>query len=543
MSLNGTSSSIDALLCIEAGTLCDVNSIDQGLDGPCSTSRLGLGKGQSGGRLAKENNRVAARGVDTRTTTALFSQQPRSGPQQQHRLHHPRNAITTAMPAHRATATASIPAAAQSRKRPAASVAAPAKRARGSVAVGEKFTTIASVATAFGLSYSELGNRYLLPRADLTPTTYAVPARLPCLMRFMAAHVRHFDRACEAICRTLVDLVLTESLIVLTGGMAEPDAQNAHDAHHTSSVPTLHSSPPAAPAGPPHSRLAPAVLVTGEVTIRWHNPATSTEYTGRADYAVGITAAVVSAATAAATATPETAPYTAFMLLAEAKHAQNVDAAESQLAAYLAILHSHRREVQKTFLNPQISAAVYGFATDGLRYTFMMIDSAGTIKCAERMQLRDEQDARLIVGAVVRILEMELAQREALVRKSRQSSRVSSGASAVSSRGDVLLPADTDGAAMTYPSTTIVDSSQQGSLSGEEMANVAMMELLEAHGMVDEPAVLISKSPYTMPCTSGTIDAPFATDGRSDINDGDKAEDIDHFSDDTAYGDFDEDTS
>ena len=62
------------------------------------------------------------------------------------------------------------------------------------------------------------------------------------------------------------------------------------------------------------------------------------------------------------------------------------------------------------------------------------------------------------------------------------------------------------------------------------MADLARLELLEAHGMVDKLAVLISSSPYTIPCPSEPIEP---TDGHEE-------NDIDCYSDDTACANFDE---
>ncbi|KAI5784113.1 hypothetical protein DFH27DRAFT_577287 [Peziza echinospora] len=324
------------------------------------------------------------------------------------------------------------------------------------IALGS-FKLVSDVAQAFGLSYSDIGTKHLLELGELQPVAHAVPAQLPCLMRAVTGHCTYFHRGSEAICRTLVDLVLMESLFILNGG----PHSHTHGSTHTQ------TSPPLSPAPPPPAdacTLARALVVNGGVAIRWTDPVTGTAYAGLADYSVGIAAP--------APANPATHRYSALLLLAEAKHANNVDAAEAQLAAYLAVLHKHRAaERRRTQAHSPLATAtvtaVHGFATDGLRYTFMTVDAAGTVRCSNRMQLRVEADARAIVGAVVGVLERELRLREDVLRRSRPSSRASSGGRSVAVSAAVSAEA----------------------APPAEDASLLAVELLEASGMIDDAPV------------------------------------------------------
>lgn len=96
---------------------------------------------------------------------------------------------------------------------PPATATAPAKRACTTRAV-TSFTSTAQVAAAFGLDYAPLGSAYRFrlgrPKSQLSLTrTYH------CLMRIITSHTKNFDRSSEAICRTAVDLLLNECLIIL----------------------------------------------------------------------------------------------------------------------------------------------------------------------------------------------------------------------------------------------------------------------------------------------------------------------------------------
>ncbi|KAI5792976.1 hypothetical protein DFH27DRAFT_630496 [Peziza echinospora] len=60
-----------------------------------------------------------------------------------------------------------------------------------------------------------LASKHILSASDLQPSAYAVPPRLPRLMRTVAGHCAYFHSDSEAICRTLVGLVFMESLFIL----------------------------------------------------------------------------------------------------------------------------------------------------------------------------------------------------------------------------------------------------------------------------------------------------------------------------------------
>ncbi|KAI5780752.1 hypothetical protein DFH27DRAFT_335359 [Peziza echinospora] len=303
---------------------------------------------------------------------------------------------------------------------PAKRKRAPLEPSRNSVAVSS-FTSVKSVASAFGLAYAPLDPRHLM---RLAQPAHPVPARLPCLMRAITTHALNFDRRSEAICRTTVDMVLNECLVILKDQDA---ACGLHSPHA-----------PAAEAAPRPSPFAQEVLVNGEVAISYYDSATATGYVGRVDYSVGLFAKapqhkVVRTHGAPPATTAVTYPYSSCILLAEAKKSQDVDSAETQLCAYLAILRANRIAMQAQ-ANPHITASVYGLATDGLKYTFMSIDAAGTVRVAKTLHLVEESDAREIVSALIAVLEGELVRREQSLLRSRPSSRVTSGESDVGER-------------------------------------------------------------------------------------------------------------
>ncbi|KAI5781368.1 hypothetical protein DFH27DRAFT_616873 [Peziza echinospora] len=402
-------------------------------------------------------------------------------------------------PGHAASSPASLPATPPSitgRKRKAvpSSPAAPPRK-RNLVALGS-FRSIAQVAATFSLQYFPVGPAHRLRIEDLLARQCAVPQRLLCLMRILTAHVYHFDRRCEAVCRTLVDLVPTESLIALrtATGAAPADALHSHSHGPDAAQPRNDAPAPATPPPCP-SALARAIVVSGAVGLRLHSPALSAEYTGIVDYCIGISAAPhggtphLSGPLVAAGA-PAAAPYSAFIFLAEAKNEQDIGKAEAQLCAYLAVLRAHRIEAQHASRSPHPALAVHGFATDGLKYTFMSIDDAGAVRRSRQYGLMEESDACEIVGAVVGILERELAQRQEQVRRSRPGSRVPSGTS------DIGVGA----------------RQQAGGAGGSHVVDVGIEEWVEANVMLDAGLLALVPSPDLVACDGAEGDVVEAVD-------------------------------
>lgn len=96
---------------------------------------------------------------------------------------------------------------------PHATATAPAKRACTTRAI-TSFTSTAQVAAAFGLDYAPLGSAYRF-RLGRPKSRLSLPRTYHCLMRIITSHTKNFDRSSEAICRTAVDLLLNECLIIL----------------------------------------------------------------------------------------------------------------------------------------------------------------------------------------------------------------------------------------------------------------------------------------------------------------------------------------
>ncbi|KAF8421854.1 hypothetical protein EV426DRAFT_608194 [Tirmania nivea] len=289
------------------------------------------------------------------------------------------------------------------------------KRPRTVKEIGS-FRLPADVARAFCLQYSPYGGKY-----RFTPPTPSVliPTILPHLTQFIEAYIWNFDRGSESTCRAPIDVLLNQCLVLLKGQMFD-----SHTGQLIQQGDTDDESP--APTTGPNP-FAHSVVVHGEVLLDWTNPDTTESYAGRIDYALGVThpsATFPPKAISPVTVSNKSPriPYQSYLLIVEAKRTQDVESAVGQLFGYLAILFKQRKAY--------LSRDIYGIATDGLLYDFLMISSKGVMKRADRIDLGAGPEAmRKMVTAVVAILQQEACVLEGIVQRkvSPPASRVVSG--------------------------------------------------------------------------------------------------------------------
>lgn len=78
------------------------------------------------------------------------------------------------------------------------------------------FTNTMEVAAAFRLDHALFGPEYTFELGKpKNLSQLELPQTYRCLMRMITSHTANFDRSSEAICRTPVDLMLNECLIIL----------------------------------------------------------------------------------------------------------------------------------------------------------------------------------------------------------------------------------------------------------------------------------------------------------------------------------------
>lgn len=98
--------------------------------------------------------------------------------------------------------------------------------------------------------------------------------------------------------------------------------------------------------------------------------------------------------------TPRTRPYYSCLLIVEAKRDGRVDDARGQLLGYMACVHAQRQ------LTKRRDTDVYGIATDGYKYEFVVIDHAGVVSISERVDITiDVNKIKRVLASIIYILE------------------------------------------------------------------------------------------------------------------------------------------
>ncbi|KAF8422269.1 hypothetical protein EV426DRAFT_606746 [Tirmania nivea] len=251
-----------------------------------------------------------------------------------------------------------------------------------------KFRQPEEVSAAFGLSYSQYGAQFRFRLGSpLTP----VPSELPNLVRSIEAYIQHFDRASESTCRSPIDFVLSECLTLLKGLCFDATSGQLQQGYSAATI--------------KGGAYAKATVIHGEVSLQWTHPYTGVTYSGRVDYAIGV---VNKGALVEVEQDGQKAlrlPYQCYLLVVEAKRAMDVDGAVAQLFGYMAILHKLRRGSRSNLMAMEI----YGIATDGLIYDFLVIDGEGIMKRGPRIDIGEgPEQIQRVVHAMLWILEKEL---------------------------------------------------------------------------------------------------------------------------------------
>lgn len=133
--------------------------------------------------------------------------------------------------------------------------------------------------------------------------------------------------------------------------------------------------------------------VFAEFSIHYTHHETQRSYTGKVDYGIGLVPAGTSAGAR------HSRPYYSCLMVAKAKRDGEVDSARGQLLGYMACVRAQREFMKRRDVD------VYGIATDGFCYEFVTIDQRGCVRVSERLDMRNPENIKKVLGTIVFILE------------------------------------------------------------------------------------------------------------------------------------------
>lgn len=184
---------------------------------------------------------------------------------------------------------------------------------------------------------------------------------------------KNFSRKSEATCRTAIDMILLEVLIVLKGeGNLDTMANNMPR------TPTLISFSD--------------VTACGEVGFKQLLETKKTTITGRIDYGIG---RVLSSDSD----TASRKRFQSLVLVIEAKADGWMAKALPQLLVYLASIRQSREARGRS------DTSVYGVASDGFNWRFVMITDSGLIKLSQPFNTIIPENTKLVLECLAFMIE------------------------------------------------------------------------------------------------------------------------------------------
>ncbi|KAK6336389.1 hypothetical protein TWF696_001949 [Orbilia brochopaga] len=218
-----------------------------------------------------------------------------------------------------------------------------------------------------------------------------IPPRL--LKTFQSKYMHTADRHSEAICRTLIDVIIIECIFLyyITMDKATAIFEDANEVL----------------ARFQKSQKFHLQLV-GEAAIEYENETMDTVYRGRIDHCIAIEAtgrrsqsqkAPPDSTSAEATSRAGLRrPLFSVLAVVQAKHDGTIYEAAGQLVGYLGVLHKSRKRKKRA------DASAVGIATQGLQWAIYKITHEGTVMSAPFIDARSKKGLAELVQVIVHVL-------------------------------------------------------------------------------------------------------------------------------------------